>query len=194
MNQNPKIDEYISNSAEFAQPLLVKLRDLIHQANPDIEESIKWGMPCFDYKGIVCHMAGFKNHCSFGFMKHKLIRGLEDNGMNSFGKLKLLTDLPKDELIITYIKETVLLNEQGVKAPKVSKSKMELVVPNYIIELLRLHPKAEEVFNDFSYSHKKEYVEWIVSAKREATRENRMNQMLEWLSEGKHKNWKYENC
>lgn len=195
MKKNPKIDDYIANSAEFAQPILMKLRVLIHEAHPDIEESIKWGMPSFDYKGIVCHIAAFKTHCSFGFMKYKLIKGLEENGgMNSFGKLKSVEDLPSDEVILMYIKEAVDLNERGIKLPKKPKIKKELEVPDYLIEILNKNPKANQVFNDFSYSHKKEYIEWIVDAKREATREKRMNQMLEWLAEGKHRNWKYENC
>lgn len=195
MNKNPKIDEYISKSADFAQPILTKLRALIHQAQPDIEENIKWSMPSFDYKGIVCHIAAFKNHCSFGFMKYKLIKGLEESGgMNSFGKLTSVDDLPNDEVILMFIKEAIDLNERGVKLPKKSKPKKELVVPEYLVEILTKNPKAEQVFNDFSYSHKKEYVEWIVEAKRETTREKRIEQMLEWLNEGKHRNWKYENC
>jgi len=195
MKLNPKIDDYISKSADFAKPILVKLRTLIHEANPDIEENIKWGMPSFDYKGIVCHIAAFKAHCSFGFMKYKLIKGLEENGgMNSFGKLKSVDDLPGDDVILMYIKEAIDLNERGVKLPKSSKPKKELVVPEYLVEILSKNLKAEQVFNDFSYSHKKEYVEWIVEAKREATREKRITQMLEWLEEGKHRNWKYENC
>ena len=195
MNRNPKIDDYISKSGDFAQPILVRLRDLIHQAHPDIEESIKWGMPSFDYKGIVCHIAAFKTYCSFGFMKYKLIKGLGGGGgMNSFGKLKSVDDLPDDEVILMFIKEAIDLNERGVKLPKKSKQKKELVVPEYLIEILNQNPKAEQVFNDFSYSHKKEYVEWIVEAKRDATREKRIVQMLEWLEEGKRRNWKYENC
>ena len=195
MAKNPKIDEYISNAGEFAQPILNKLRALVHQAHPDIEENIKWGMPSFDYKGIVCHMAAFKQHCSFGFMKHKLIKGLEgDGGMNSFGKLKSLNDLPNDELLITYIKEAVLLNEQGIKLPKAKKEKQELIIPNELIEALAKHPKAKAIFDDFAYTHKKEYAEWIAEAKREATKEKRVTQTIEWLVEGKRRNWKYENC
>jgi len=92
------------------------------------------------------------------------------------------------------MKEEIELNEKGIKVPKVSKAKKELIVPDYIIDILNDNPNANQVFNDFSYSHKKEYVEWIIEAKKEATREKRITQMLDWLAEGKHKNWKYENC
>jgi uncharacterized protein YdeI (YjbR/CyaY-like superfamily) len=195
MAKNPKVDEYIANAAEFAQPILKKLRVLIHQAHPDIEENIKWGMPSFDYKGIVCHLAAFKNHCSFGFMKHKLIKGLDgDGGMNSFGKITSLEDLPKDELLITYIKEAILLNEKGVKIPKTTKPKKELVVPKELQEALLKKPKAKAVFEDFAYSHRKEYIEWIADAKREETKAKRIAQTIEWLKENKRRNWKYENC
>lgn len=196
MNKNPKVDEYIANAAAFAQPILNKVRALIHQAHPDIEENIKWGMPSFDYKGIVCHIAAFKQHCSFGFFKHKLIKGLDgDGGMNSFGKLQSLDDLPEDELIITYIKEAVLLNEQGVKLPKTpTKKKKELIIPDELTKALLKNPKAATVFDNFSYTHKKEYAEWIAEAKRETTKEKRIAQTIEWLIEGKHRNWKYENC
>ncbi len=195
MAKNPKVDEYIANAADFAQPILKKVRVLVHQAHPDIEENIKWGMPSFDYKGIVCHLAAFKQHCSFGFFKHKLIKGLEgDGGMNSFGQLKSIADLPKDELLITYIKEAVLLNEQGVKLPKKATPKRALKVPAELQAALDKNPKAKEVFDNFAYTHRKEYVGWIVEAKRPETKEKRINQTIELLQENKRKNWKYENC
>lgn len=197
MPKDPKVDAYIEKSADFAKPILIKLRELVHQSHSDIEESLKWGMPNFGYKGMLFNMAAFKAHCSFGFWKEKLIDGLGDNsmGMGSLGKIKSLDDLPKDELLLTYMKEAVLLNEKGIKLPKkTSKQKKELVVPNELLEVLNKNPKAKEVFDNFSYSHKKEYVEWISEAKRETTKEKRLNQTIEWLEEGKHRNWKYENC
>lgn len=195
MNTHPKVDEYIANSAEFARPILSKLRMLVHSAHPDITESIKWGMPSFDYKGIVCHLAAFKNHCSFGFMKYKLIKGLVgDGGMNSFGKFTSLEDLPRDELIITYVKEAVLLNEKGIQLAKQPKEKKELIVPEELKVALAKHPKAHDVFTNFAYTHQKEYIEWINEAKQEITKQKRVNQTIEWLLEGKHRNWKYKKC
>ena len=196
MKKDPKVDEYIAKSADFAQPILTKLRALVHQVHPDIEETIKWGMPNFEYKGMLFNMAGFKQHCTFGFWKEKLIKGLGNNsmGMGSLGKIRFLDDLPEDELLLTYMKEAVILNEKGIKLQKKPTKKKELVISKDIVNVLKAHPKANEVFTNFSYSHKKEYVEWITEAKREETKAKRMTQMIEWLEEGKRKNWKYENC
>ena len=195
MNRSPKIDEYISNSAEFAQPILMQIRALVHQAHPDIEESIKWGKPSFEYKGIVCHMAAFKTHCSFGFMKYKLIKGVEKTGgMNSFGKLRSVENLPKEDVMLMFIKEAIHLNEIGVQLPKNIKKKKDLILPEAISKALNNNLKANRVFNDFAYTYKKEYIEWIAEAKRGTTREKRIIQMLEWLEERKHRNWKYEKC
>ena len=196
MSKNPEIDAYISKSADFAQPILIKLRGLVHQAHPGIEESIKWGMPNFEFKGMLFNMAGFKQHCTFGFWKGKLLNGLGDKreGMGNLGKIKSLNDLPSDGLLISYMKEAVELNKKGIKLSKKTTIKKELIIPEYVVKALSNVSKARGVFEGFSYSHQKEYVEWITEAKRETTREKRINQMLEWLVEGKHKNWKYENC
>ena len=196
MPKDSKVDAYIEKSADFAKPILIKLRALVHQANPDIEESIKWGMPNFGYKGMLFNMAAFKEHCSFGFWKEKLIDGLGDNamGMGSLGKIKSLDDLPADELLLTYMREAVLLNEKGIKLPKNPAKKKELIIPKELTEALNKNIKAKAVFEEFSYSHQKEYVEWVDEAKREETKQKRINQTIEWLKEGKHRNWKYENC
>ena len=196
MDGNAEIDEYIANSAEFAQPILIKLRSIVHQAHPEIEETIKWGMPNFSYKGLLFNMAAFKVHCSFGFWKEKLIKGLDSDteGLGSFGKIKRLADLPSDEILLMLMKEAVELNKQGIKNPKVVNLKKELVIPEYLLEILNDNTKAEAVFNGFSYSNKKDYVDWIIEAKRDVTREKRIVQMLEWLEEGKTRHWKYKNC
>jgi len=196
VNKNPKIDEYIASSAEFAQPILVKLRALVHQVHPGIEETIKWGMPNFGYKGLLFNMAAFKSHCSFVFWKEQLIKGLDSGseGLGSFGKITSLTDLPSDTILLMLMKEAVELNKQGIKVPKVVKQKKELTIPGYLLDILNDNEKAEEVFNNFSYSNKKDYVDWIVEAKREVTREKRIVQMLEWLEEGKTRHWKYKKC
>lgn len=196
MGRNAKVDDYISKSADFAQPILIKLRALVHQSYPDIEETIKWGMPNFEYKGLLFNMASFKEHCSFGFWKQKLIPGLnlEKDGMGSLGKIKSLQDLPSDDVLLMFMKEALILNEKGIKVEKTLKTKNELVIPSYFTEALKSNLKAKAVFDNFSVSQQKEYVEWITEAKREETRVKRMCQMIEWLEEGKRRNWKYENC
>jgi len=189
METNPKIDEYISKSPDFAKPILQKLRNLVYQAHPEIKESIKWGMPNFEYKGLLVNMAAFKNHCSFGFWKSKLIAGLINNneGMGNFGKIKSLADLPSDKILIKHLKTAISLNEKGIDIPKMQKQKEELIVPENLTLALNKNSKAKQVF-------KKEYIDWIIEAKRDETKIKRIKKTLEWLSEGKHRNWKYDNC
>jgi uncharacterized protein YdeI (YjbR/CyaY-like superfamily) len=196
--KDPRIDAYISKAPEFARPILSHIRELIHAADPQIEESLKWSCPHFVHNGIVCGMAAFKNHCGLNFWKGKLILASngQKEGMGHFGKITRLSDLPKDSELIRYIKEAVRLNEQGITPPSKSKStaKKELVLPGYFTAALKKNKKALNTFQSFSHSHRKEYIEWITGAKREETRQKRISTALEWLSEGKPLNWRYERC
>jgi uncharacterized protein YdeI (YjbR/CyaY-like superfamily) len=195
-----RIDAYIEKSAPFTKPILQHIRSLVHQACPDATETIKWGMPFFEYKGIICNMAAFKNHCSLGFFKAGLMTSAAElqanNGeaMGHLGKITSLQDLPSDEVLTGYIKEAASLNEAGVKntTPKRTTEKKELVIPEDVTQALETNTAAKNTFSNFPYSHKKEYVEWITEAKTEATRIKRITTMLEWLEEGKSRNWKYE--
>ncbi|TKK67773.1 hypothetical protein FC093_13565 [Ilyomonas limi] len=195
-----RIDAYINKSAPFAQPILQHIRALVHQACPDATETIKWGMPFFEYKGIVCNMAAFKNHCSLGFFKAGQMQSAaelqanNEEGMGHLGRITSLEDLPADEVLISYIKEAAALNEAGVKkaTPKKTTEKKELIIPDEITKALKTNEAAKTTFTNFPYSHKKEYVEWITEAKTETTRNKRLETMLEWLQEGKSRNWKYE--
>ena len=195
-----RIDAYIEKSAPFAKPILQHIRTLVHQACPDAQETIKWGMPFFEYKGIICNMAAFKNHCSFGFFKAGQMQSAaelqanNEEAMGNLGKITSLQDLPPDEVLISYVKEAATLNEAGVKkaTPKKTTEKKELIVPEEVSNALETNAAAKSAFHNFPYSHKKEYVEWITEAKTDATRAKRIATMLEWLQEGKSRNWKYE--
>jgi uncharacterized protein YdeI (YjbR/CyaY-like superfamily) len=194
-----RIDAYIERSADFAKPILTHIRELVHKACPDVEETMKWSMPHFDFKGPLCNMAAFKRHCAFGFWKQQLIEhdaiSADRNALSSFGKITSLKDLPKDKVIIELIHRAIELNEKGIKVPqKTPSEKRELVIPEILTKALAKNKKAREAFDKFSYSHKKEYAEWINEAKTEPTREKRLTTTLEWLSEGKSRNWKYEKC
>lgn len=192
-----RIDVYIAKSADFAKPILNHLRDLAHTACPGVEETLKWSMPHFLHKGILFGMAAFKQHCMLHFWKGDLILGnnaqkAHKGGTWQFDRITALSDLPGDRILLGYIKRAVELNDAGIKekAPKRKQSK-ELVVPDYFIAVLNRNPKARETFEKFSYSHKKEYVEWITEAKREETRQKRIQTAIEWLAQGKARNWKY---
>ncbi len=196
---DPRVDAYIERSKDFARPVLEHVRLLVHQACPDVVETIKWSFPNFDHKGPLCHMASFNEHCAFGFWKQSLLEGTafpaEKTAMGSFGRITSLDDLPDDATIIKLIVEAVRLNEEGIKVPKASANeKKELVVPEILTSALATNELAAETFNRFSYSKKKEYVEWITEAKTETTRDKRLGTTIEWLAEGKARNWKYEKC
>lgn len=190
-----RIDAYIEKSRDFARPILEHLRKLIHKACPSVEETVKWSMPHFDYKGALCHMAAFKEHCAFGFWKHQLLEGdgLRRTSMGSFGRITSLKDLPKDKEIIALIHQAMELNEEGIKVPKKpATAKGEVVVPKELTAALSKNKKAKAHFEKFSPSHRREYAEWIAEAKTDATRDKRIATAIEWLSEGKSRNWKYE--
>ena len=193
--RNQRVDTYIEKSAEFAQPILRYLRELVHEACPEVEEELKWGFPFFMYKGILCSMSAFKEHCSFGFWKGSLILGPNHgNAMGHFGRLTSIKDLPPKRTLIGYIKEAKRLNDEGIAKPKPAKGKKELVVPPYFLAAVKKNKKAFATFEALAYSHKKEYVEWVSEAKTEATRDRRLATTIEWLAEGKSRNWKYERC
>ena len=197
--KDPRIDAYIANSADFAKPILNHFRTLVHAACPQVEETLKWSCPHFMYKGMLCSMASFKNHCTFGFWKHSLIlnkhQGAKpgDASMGQFGRITALSDLPKDALLTRYIKEAARLNEAGIKLPARPKpeKRKELAIPDEFMAVLKKNPKALSAFENFSYSHKKEYVHWISEAKRDQTRKQRIETALAWLAEGKPRHWKY---
>ncbi|RNL54085.1 YdeI/OmpD-associated family protein [Pedobacter jejuensis] len=199
MNTTAAVDQYISNSKEFAIPILEHLRKLIHQADTRIEEKIKWSMPFFEYKGTVCHFAAFKNHCVMGFWKASLMNDdyhifqKSSDAMGWLGEIKSFADLPDDDIIIAYVQQAIELNEAGIKLPTKEKSaSKELEVPQYFIDALQEDPAAMATFQNFSYSNKKEYVEWLLDAKTEATRLKRLDTAVEWISEGKTRMWKYK--
>ncbi|MFS2189553.1 YdeI family protein [Mucilaginibacter sp. Mucisp84] len=197
-----RIDAYIEKSPEFAKPILNYLRAVVHEASPMIIETMKWSMPFFDYKGVVCNMAAFKQHCSFGFWKASLlydpqkVLSLADQAAGSFGRLTSIDDLPPKEVLIEFIQQAMALNEDNKPRPASQKKspaqRDELVVPDYFVKFLEAHPQAWLNLNQFSYSQKKEYIEWITEAKTEATRLKRMETAAEWLAEGKSRHWKYK--
>ena len=196
---DPRVGAYIAKSADFAKPILNQIREVVHKASPLITETIKWGMPFFDYKGPVCQMAAFKEHCAFGFWKASRLYDpgnllkIGDGAAGNFGRIETLSDLPSDEALIYFVNEAIQLNESGEKPAikKAAKPKAEIEMPDDFAELLDRNIAAKEIYGEFSPSHKREYLEWIVDAKTDATRQKRMQQAIEQMVEGKSKNWKY---
>jgi len=198
--RDTRIDAYIAKAQPFAQPILSHLRELIYKACPGVEETIKWSFPNFMYKGaILCNMAAFKEHMAFGFWKasimddpHGILTITEREAMGHMGQIRSLKDLPKDKILKEYIKQAAKLNEQGVKVEKkVKNAPKELEVPDYLLKAIKKNKAAFKTFESFSTTNKREYVDWITEAKTDATRDKRMAQAIEWMAEGKIRNWKY---
>ena len=194
---DPRVDAYINKSAKFAQPILQALREIVHQACPEVEETMKWSMPFFIYKqDNLCHMAAFKQHCAFGFWKSGLIvedKSKASEAMGQFGRLTSIKDLPPKQTILGLIKKAKQLNDDGIKVERKPRpAKKELPVPDDLAAALKKNKKAQTAFEKFSPSHCREYIAWITEAKNEATRQRRLEQTIAWVSEGKSRNWKYE--
>lgn len=198
----PRIDAYIENAQPFAKPIMIHLREIIHETCPDVEESWKWSFPHFMYKGkILCAFTAFKQHCGFGFWLEKemktiteLTKDAESTGMFTLGKLKCIEDLPSKAQLKASIREAMELTNMGVTLKKTAPAKIEVEIPEYFTTALNVNPEAKKVFESASPSFRKEYILWITDAKTETTRNKRMEQAIEWISEGKGRNWKYEKC
>ncbi|HEX9165937.1 MAG TPA: YdeI/OmpD-associated family protein [Gemmatimonadales bacterium] len=194
MSRDPRVDAYVAKSAEFARPILTFLRETVHQACPEVEETIKWGFPHFTYHGILCSMAAFKGHCAFGFWKGELVLGAAGKpreAMGQFGRITDCRDLPAKAVIRKYIRAAMRLNEDGEAVPRAAPVRRAVAVPRDLTAALGRSPRARAVFARLPPSHRREYLEWITEAKRPETRARRIATTVTWLSEGKSRNWKY---
>jgi uncharacterized protein YdeI (YjbR/CyaY-like superfamily) len=203
-----RIDHYIAKSRPFAQPLLNHLRELVHKACPGVVETIKWSRPFFEYKGVILgNMSAFKEHCSFGFWGEEISAVLRDakvlqpDAMGSLGRLTRVEDLPSNKQMLDLISRATAFIESGqytspiAARHKVAKAPVPAVeAPPEFTRALKANKKASVAFAAFSPSCKREYVEWIAEAKRAETREKRITTAIDWISEGKQRNWKYQNC
>jgi uncharacterized protein YdeI (YjbR/CyaY-like superfamily) len=196
---DPRVDAYIARSAEFARPILKHLRALVHATCPQATEGLKWGMPFFSYRDApLCMMAAFKQHCGFGFWRYREVVGEHaEEGMGQFGKLVALQDLPAKRQLGALIRKAMALNEAGVRParPKVA-AKPPPALPDDLAALLARtkHAAASKTYVGFSPSAQREYVDWIGEARTDATRQKRIAATLEWLAEGKPRNWKYRSA
>lgn len=195
-----RVDAYIARSADFAKPILEHIRLLVHTACPDVEETMKWSFPHFDYNGMMCNMAAFKKHCAFGFWKAGAMKDPDNiltatgaEAMGHLGRITGLSDLPSDKIMIKYIKEAARLNDEGIAIQRNKPgSKKPPKTPSDLAAALKKNARARATFEAFSPSHRREYIEWIEEAKRPETRAKRIATTLKWLAEGKSRNWKYE--
>lgn len=214
-NRDPRIDAYIAGAAEFARPILKYLREVVHEGCPAVQETLKWRMPSFEYKGLLCGIAAFKQHCTFGFWKHALVvgpaqdsptagkappkgptvRNKSKEAMGEFGRITQLSDLPPRRVLLGYVRKAAKLNDEGVKVARPKPAaRQALRVPPDLAAALKKKKSAAAHFAEFSYSKRKDYIEWLTEAKSEETRARRLATAVEWIAEGKSRNWKYERC
>jgi uncharacterized protein YdeI (YjbR/CyaY-like superfamily) len=195
--RDSRVDAYIAKSAEFAQPILKHLRKIVHDACPQVEETVKWGFPHFMYKGMLCSMAAFKTHCAFGFWKGRFIVAQRDNknheAMGQFGRITSIKNLPSKKQNVTHIRAAMRLNDEGTPSPSRTnrKPRSPLPVPAELVAALKRNKAARTTFDNFSPSKRREYIVWISEAKGDDTRKRRLTTTIEWLAAGKARNWKY---
>ena len=197
MKTDPRIDAYIAKQADFARPILTHLRVMLHEACPDCEETLKWSMPSFIYKGkILASFAAFKAHATFGYWNDSMLQQDEKNrsAMGQFGRLTALGDLPERKKLIDLTRRSMALIDSGAKPPRTTAKKAPFTVPQDMRAAIDGNAAAKATFDGFPPSAQRDYVEWITGAKSDATRGKRLTQAVEWLAEGKRRHWKYENC
>ena|SRR5688500_10493867 len=196
MNSDPRVDDYIAKSAPFARPILRKIRAAVHAGCPEVEETMKWSFPHFMHHGILCSMASFKGHCSFGFWKEQLMtgeRGPDGDVAPKFGRVTSVKDLPSRAKFVRLVREAVRLNEDGVKPParQAPDRSRSVRAPADLLAALKNNAQARAAYDEMSPSHKREYIEWITEAKRDETRKRRVATAVEWMAEGGIRDWRY---
>ena len=203
--RDPRVDDYIARAAPFAQEPLAFVREAMHAALPDVTEAIKWSHPFFLLDGRpFANMAAFKAHCSLGFWRGgrpvaEEAAGERDKAMGQFGRIESLADLPKApalrRLIVAARAAWESAQEEKAAAPPAPKAKRAPpMVPDDLAAALASGKGVRARFDAFTAAQQQEYVDWIVEAKREATRASRIAQAAEWIAEGKTRNWKYQAC
>jgi uncharacterized protein YdeI (YjbR/CyaY-like superfamily) len=198
MKTDPRIDAYIDRQAAFAQPILRHLRAIVREACPECEETLKWSSPSFVYKGkILAGFAAFKAHATFGYWSGGQVLEADPrqaSAMGQFGRLASLDDLPPRATLIALTRKAMTLIDDGVKPVRNKTVKAPFSVPQDLRAAIDAVPAAKATFDAFPPSCQREYVEWVTEAKRDETRAKRLAQTVEWLAEGRRRNWKYENC
>lgn len=197
MSRDARIDAYLDRAQPFAQAILTRVRERVHAVLPEIEETVKWSAPAYTLGGkIILITAAFKSHAAINFWRGQEIRdGANEDGMGQFGKLKSIGDLPPDGELDALIRKAA---ELAHSAPTPRKTKHQPkpapeMHPDFAAALDR-SAKAKAALESFPPSARRDYLEWVADAKQDDTRAKRIATAVEWLSEGKRRNWKYEKC
>ena len=198
MSGDARIDAYIARAQPFAQPILKHVRERVHAAFPEVEETLKWSAPSFTVGGkILLMMAAFKQHAALNFWRGQELRGeaAAADAMGQFGKLMSVDDLPPDAELDRLIRQAAEL-AKSAPAPRQAKHEPKPppeLHPEFAAALAKA-PKAKAALDSFPPSAQRDYLDWIGEAKQDATRRKRIDTAVEWLNEGKRRHWKYQNC
>jgi len=194
-NRDPRVDAYIAKAQPFAKPILTRVRNAMHAGCPDVTETLKWSVPAFEYKGMLGGMAAFKAHCMFGFWKAPLMKSLSGrkDRIGRYSRVASIDAMPDADTLVAMVKEAAALNDAGVTVKRTRKAaKPAPKPPSYMLAAIRKNKKALAAYEAFSPSHKREYIEWITTAKSAETRARRLEAAVRWMAGGKKRNWKYE--
>ena len=186
------MDAYVEKAPPFSRPILRRLRALVHRGCPEVAETMKWGMPHFDYRGIFCGMAAFKAHCTFGFWNRAMHLGDRKDAMGQLGRIASLDDLPDDATVVGLVREAKRLADEGIRVGPVRRARAPLPVPPALTSALKKKTGALARFRGFSPSQQRDYSEWIGEAKTDATRDRRISTAVDWIAQGKPRHWKYQ--
>jgi uncharacterized protein YdeI (YjbR/CyaY-like superfamily) len=189
MPKDPRVDAYIAKANDFAKPILKQIRAALHKGHPAVSETIKWGVPAYvDERGILCMTAAFKQHCAWVFWTGRKPATVEATQLRRITSVK---DLPSPRELVAVVKGAATRPAPS-RRKTVKRAAAPVKVPAYFLAALRRNPKAREAFDAFPPSHRREYIDWIDSAKTDDTRQRRLTTALAWIASGKSRNWKYE--
>lgn len=197
--RDDRIDSYIASRADFARPILAHLRALVHRACPAAEETLRWSMPSFSYRGkILAQMAAFKAHASFGFWHGEAAgAAAKDGAMGQFGRITSLADLPGDDDLIAMIRAAAARIDEGPASPTPRKTKAATATPAAIdmpddLATALTAAGARASFDAMPPGARREYLAWVTEAKRPETRARRIETTAAQVAEGKPLHWKYQ--
>lgn len=193
---DPRIDAYLAKAPEYARPILTELRARVHRICPDVVETIKWRAPSFEHHGFLGGMAAFKDHCSFMFWHEKDLAAEGPDVqqvLEQCGRLTTPKDLPTKQMFRRVLKLAMARTAAGQKKRLPKNQPKNLEMPDAFAVALAKDRRALKTFDGFAPGYQNDYIEWVTDAKRESTRDKRIEQAVCWLREGKHRNWKYEN-
>jgi uncharacterized protein YdeI (YjbR/CyaY-like superfamily) len=189
MPKDPRVDAYIAKANDFAKPILKQIRAAVHNGHPAVSETIKWGVPAYvDARGIFCMTAAFKQHCAWVFWTGRKPTSVD---AKQFRKITSVEDLPPRRELLAIVKQAAT-SAPPSKEKTTKRAAKPVTLPTYFRAALRRNAKARAAFDAFPPSHKREYVDWIASAKTDQTRQRRITTALHWIASGKSRNWKYQ--